>query len=171
MKLRRGGTDIALPMHNLCVRRCANATPLSLSRERNSVLIFEMDGWDLGAVWTGVECLVPTRIRPPDSPAPIESLYRLSYPDCQYLYVLVRNVESDVSAFCYGYTHIYLFIYLFIHLFIYPFIYLFIHLFICLLIYLFIYLYIHLVIYLFFCLFIYLFICSFIYLFIYSFIY
>ena len=98
IKIRRGGRDIVLPIHNLCARRwCANAMVRALSRERNSVPILEVDGWALGAVCTGAEDLVPTRIRSADRPASTESLYRL-YPSRQYLYVLVRNVGSDAFS-------------------------------------------------------------------------
>ena len=50
-----------------------------------------------GAVWTGAEDLVPTKIRPPDRPARTGSLYRMSYPGRQYLLRIctVRNVQSD----------------------------------------------------------------------------
>jgi len=36
-------------------------------------------GWAPGPVWTGVENLVPTRIRSLDRPARSQSLYRLRY--------------------------------------------------------------------------------------------
>ena len=50
MKVRKAArhththTHAALPIHSLCTTRRANTTPLSHSRERNSVPILEVDG-------------------------------------------------------------------------------------------------------------------------------
>jgi hypothetical protein len=152
MKVRRGGRDTVLHKHNLCARRrCANAATPALSRERKSVPILEVDGWVLGAVWMGAEDLIPTRIRPRDSSGPTESLYRLSYPGHQYLYVLVKNMKCDAFRLL---LRIYtLFMYLFIYLFICLFAYL-LFIYFYLIIYLFVYLFTYLFIYLFTCLFI-----------------
>jgi len=52
-----------------------NVTPWPLfTPGKDSVPIVQEAGWAPGPVWTGVENLVPTRIRYPDSTASTESL-------------------------------------------------------------------------------------------------
>jgi len=54
-------------------------TPAALPRERDPVPIVQEAGWVPGPVWTGGENLARSAIRPLDSPARSESLYRLSH--------------------------------------------------------------------------------------------
>jgi hypothetical protein len=50
-------------------------------------------------VWTGAENLAPTRIRSPDRPGRIESLWRLSYPGSQQTGKL-RTVKQVRASMC-----------------------------------------------------------------------
>jgi len=47
---------------------------------KDTVLIVQEAGWDVGPVWTSAENLAPTGIPYPDRPAHSQSLYQLSYP-------------------------------------------------------------------------------------------
>jgi hypothetical protein len=53
---------------------------------KDPVSIVQEAKWAPGSVWTGMENLVPTRIRSPDRPTRSQSLYRLSYRGPKLLY-------------------------------------------------------------------------------------
>ena len=61
----------------LVVGGWSSSLPDALPRERDPVPIVQEAGWASRPVWTGAENLTPTRIRSPDRPDRIESLYRL----------------------------------------------------------------------------------------------
>ena len=62
------------------------------------VPIVQEAGWAPGPVWTGVENLVPTGIRPLDRPARSQSLYRLSYPGPQ-IYIKRSNIVNQCPVY------------------------------------------------------------------------
>ena len=65
------------------------------------VPIVQEPWWGPGPVWTGAVNLAPTGFRSSDRPARSESLYRLSYPgpQCMYIYLLygMKNLDVYVS--------------------------------------------------------------------------
>jgi hypothetical protein len=79
----RGSRGIALPFHDHCTRSGGRVSvtprPLLISG-KDPVPIVQEAGWAPGPVLAGAENLASARIRSPDRPAVIQSLYRLSYP-------------------------------------------------------------------------------------------
>jgi hypothetical protein len=65
------------------------------TRDRDPVPIVYEAGWASEPVWTGTENLAPKWIRSPYRPACRESLYRLSYPDSQY--VMLTNIDRVIK--------------------------------------------------------------------------
>jgi hypothetical protein len=54
--------------------------PAALYPGKDQVSFVQEAEWAREPVWTGAENLASTGIRPPDRPAPSQSLYRLRYP-------------------------------------------------------------------------------------------
>ena len=57
---------------------------------KDPVPIVQVAGCAPGLVWTGVENLVPSRIRSPDRPARSQSLYQLRYPALSLFSTLMK---------------------------------------------------------------------------------
>ena len=93
----RGSRGITLLFYDHGTRRGRgrglSVTPRPLlTPGKDPVPILQGTGWDPRPVWTGAENLAPTVIRSPDRPARSQSLYRLSYPAHNTLYILVLNL-------------------------------------------------------------------------------
>ena len=90
----RGSRGIALTSHDRGTRRGLgfSFTPRPLfTPGKDPVPIVQEAGWVPAPVWTCVENLAPTGIRSPDRPAVAQSLYRLSYPVHENVWVLKWN--------------------------------------------------------------------------------
>ena len=74
-----------------------NATPRQLYvREKDTVRTLQEDGLATRLVWAGAENLAPNEIRSQESPAHIQSLYRLRYPGPQGGKNAVLNISSHL---------------------------------------------------------------------------
>ena len=76
--------------------------------EIDPVPILQVALWDPGPVSTGAENLAPTGIISPDSPAPSQSLYRLSYRGllCQiHSRYKTLNMKAPVMSQVHGVTY------------------------------------------------------------------
>ena len=74
--------------------------PAALPPRKTRYPLYSRLGWAPGPVWTDAENLAPppTGIRSPDCPPRSESLYRLSYPGPQILYMYIKHVHIHIHT-------------------------------------------------------------------------
>ena len=97
---QRVGRGIALLFHDRGTRRgwVVSSTPRpQFTPGKDPVPILQEAGWAPGPVWTGGKS-GPHRDSIPDRPARSQLLYRLSYRDHKYIYIVIKMCETFVFS-------------------------------------------------------------------------